>query len=131
MKALTIKQPWAYAIAAGLKTVENRTRRTHHRGDIAIHSALTVDPKASLNVGDDADRSLFVRGAVLAVAEITGCCDCGDRCTPWSQRGPGVFHWQVANVRRIPRPVPAKGALGLWTLSEDVEIPVRAQLERP
>jgi hypothetical protein len=126
VKALTIRQPWAYAIAVGRKDVENRTRRTHHRGEVAIHSALTVDPKASIDP-IDVNRTLFVRGAVLAVAEIVGCCDCGDRCTPWSQRGPGIFHWQLANVRALT-PIPAKGALGLWTLPYEVEQAVRGQL---
>lgn len=27
---------------------------------------------------------------------------------------PGRYAWLLADVRRIPRPIPAKGALGLW-----------------
>jgi activating signal cointegrator 1 len=40
MKALTIRQPWASLIAAGIKTVETRSRRTSHRGPIAIHAGM-------------------------------------------------------------------------------------------
>lgn len=41
MYALTIKQPWASAIMAGLKRVENRTWRTDYRGPLAIHAGLS------------------------------------------------------------------------------------------
>ncbi|MCU1592441.1 MAG: 8, gp08 [Frankiales bacterium] len=40
MKALTVRQPWAWAIATGAKTVENRTRGTAYRGPLAIHAGL-------------------------------------------------------------------------------------------
>ena len=38
MYALTIHQPWAWAIMAGIKRVENRTWRTSHRGPLVIHA---------------------------------------------------------------------------------------------
>lgn len=42
MKALSIRQPWADAIMAGWKTVENRTWDTAHRGTLAVHTGLTL-----------------------------------------------------------------------------------------
>src|SRR5207302_502261 len=38
MKALTVRQPWAWAIVQGKKDVENRSWRTDHRGMVAIHA---------------------------------------------------------------------------------------------
>lgn len=38
MKALTIHQPWASLIAAGVKTIETRSWSTRHRGPLAIHA---------------------------------------------------------------------------------------------
>lgn len=38
MKAITIRQPWTSLIAAGVKTIETRPRRTSYRGRIAIHA---------------------------------------------------------------------------------------------
>lgn len=80
-------------------------------------------------------------GAVLAVAEVTGCHDDGScygalqrpgsglhpLCSPWAQR----FQWhiQLANVQALADPVPCRGMLGLWRLPEDVGSAVRAQLE--
>ncbi|HMH92365.1 MAG TPA: hypothetical protein VK586_14925 [Streptosporangiaceae bacterium] len=82
-------------------------------------------------------------GAVIAVAEVAGChasgprgCDGSwpgldgrlrPRCSPWAVNG--QHHWQLAGVRPLAEPVPCKGTLGLWRLSEDVEQAVRAQLE--
>jgi hypothetical protein len=39
MKALTLHQPYASAVALGLKTVETRGWRTDYRGPLAIHAA--------------------------------------------------------------------------------------------
>lgn len=38
MKALTVQQPWAWAIVHGGKDVENRTTAWKHRGQLAIHA---------------------------------------------------------------------------------------------
>lgn len=42
--ALTIKQPWAALIIAGIKDVENRSWTTPHRGLLLIHAGITDDP---------------------------------------------------------------------------------------
>lgn len=38
MKALTVQQPWAWAIIHGGKSVENRTQLWKYRGPLAIHA---------------------------------------------------------------------------------------------
>lgn len=43
MKALSLKQPWANAIAKGFKTIETRTWETSFRGDLLICSSLKPD----------------------------------------------------------------------------------------
>jgi hypothetical protein len=43
MKALSIRQPWAWLIAAGYKDVENRTWPTRFRGEFLIHSGKRFD----------------------------------------------------------------------------------------
>jgi hypothetical protein len=42
MKTLSVKAPWAYYLAAGLKDVENRSWKTDYRGPIALH--VSGDP---------------------------------------------------------------------------------------
>lgn len=41
MRALTVQQPWAWAIVHGGKDVENRTQAWSYRGPLAIHPDLT------------------------------------------------------------------------------------------
>lgn len=42
MKALSIRQPWAWLIAHGYKDLENRTWRTGFRGRVLIHAGKTM-----------------------------------------------------------------------------------------
>lgn len=42
MKAITICQPWAWAIVEGYKHVENRTWPTKHRGRLLIHAGKST-----------------------------------------------------------------------------------------
>lgn len=84
-------------------------------------------------------------GAVVAVARLAGCHHwdwdnlCGPECRDSSPSTPGLcspwvhlgvpWHWQLADVRPLPEPVPCKGMLGLWRLPEDVERAVTGQLD--
>lgn len=44
MRALSIRQPWAWLIVNGYKDVENRDwKRDHIRGEILIHASKLVD----------------------------------------------------------------------------------------
>jgi ASCH domain len=45
MHALSLKQPWATLLAAGLKTVEVRRWPTVRRGRVLIHAARGPDPR--------------------------------------------------------------------------------------
>lgn len=42
MKALTLTQPWASLVAAGVKTIETRSWSTSYRGPLAIHAASKI-----------------------------------------------------------------------------------------
>lgn len=141
MRALTVRQPYAWAIAVGEKDVENRSRATHYRGLLAIHAAKAVyregidDPLVLKAIAGkefaigEAESSL---GAVVAVALLAGCHhESTERprnsCSSWGR--PGMYHWDLAGVRPLARPVPCRGKLGLWRLPGDVAQAVRAQLE--
>lgn len=43
MKALSIRQPWAWAILHAGKDIENRPWPTRYRGEFIVHAALTYD----------------------------------------------------------------------------------------
>ena len=46
--ALSVKQPWAALIVAGLKTIEVRRWPTGRRGRILIHAAREPDKRADV-----------------------------------------------------------------------------------
>lgn len=47
-KALSIRQPWASLIVAGIQTIENRTTLKNYRGPVWVHAGKKVDKEAFL-----------------------------------------------------------------------------------
>ena len=173
MKALTVRQPWAGAIAItdaeGGKRLENRTRpppRTLPRTElIAIHASLCEDKRVQRECADLAEKmrewdigSTTGRpaafGCVVAVCRVVGWIQNdphGLQDYGWSEGKPerislghtlewieqqvqrwftGPYAWILEDVQPLAMPVPARGALGLWTLPEDAERAVMAQVEK-
>jgi hypothetical protein len=70
------------------------------------------------------------RGAIIAVGRLTDVQEISPENTPPSPEldfgdyTPGRFQWVLSDVRLLPEPIPAKGALGLWRtdLLDDLEI---------
>jgi len=107
MRALSLWQPWASFVDAGLKTVETRSWGTDYRGEVAIHAAhrrprleegeailRAAGPNLGLRVLDVMDRPPAL-GAVVAVARISACfrvlsaADCGHRLWVAAAATPG------------------------------------------
>jgi hypothetical protein len=133
VKAITIRQPWASLIAAGIKDVENRPRNWPHRGRVAIHSgqdddrAALKDPKVT---GPLITRHLSTpHGCVLAVASLVDCHPSTEGCciSRWAQPD-ARFHLILADVARLPRPITAMGHLGLWQLPTAAWVEIGRQL---
>jgi len=70
-RALSIRQPWAYAILHLGKDVEDRPRRTHYRGRILIQAALRVEREEALKLKLDPDE--LPTGAIVGSVEIVDC----------------------------------------------------------
>lgn len=139
LRAITVRQPWAWAIVHGGKDVENRSRNIAggYRGAVAIHAAKAVSVSGynDLNVlaamvADAKGRTLTdgVRGVLGAIVGVVDLVDvhrcpnpeCDDPwgtppvpiCSDWAQQG--HHHLTLANPRPLAHPIPAKGRLGLW-----------------
>lgn len=135
MKALTIRQPYAWAIAAGHKQVENRTRRTHHRGPLAVHVGAQWHPAADADERVETAQRLHrnvldplwtANRAVIAVVDLVDCHRASRACCaawldPDAARwgDPDTWHWVLASAKPLAAPVPATGRLGLW----DIDLP--------
>lgn len=148
MKALTLTQPWATLVALRVKTMETRSWRTHYRGPPAIHAARGFPKEAvqlcfqrpfaqELARAGIANPADLPRGAVVAVAVLTGCgqvmLESFARKVAEPERSFGDFSkgryvWHLANVRALPKPVEVPGALGLWGLPPDVAAAIRKEL---
>ena len=50
MKALSVRQPWAWAIIYAGKDVENRTWPTRYRGFVIVHASQRVDDVSSEDI---------------------------------------------------------------------------------
>lgn len=127
-RALSIRQPWAWAILIAGKDVENRSRRFHYRGPICIHAAKGVGAieymeARKLIVAITGSRANppkladeFERGGIIGTAEIVDCVEASD--SPWFF---GPFGLVLANVQPVPF-IPVKGALGLFKWKEKREV---------
>jgi hypothetical protein len=74
--AISVKQPWAALLVAGVKTVEVRTWPTRARGRVLIHAARAPDarPDGWALVATPELRVLAeCRGGLIGAAELTAC----------------------------------------------------------
>ncbi len=153
MYALTVWQPWAWAISAGLKLVENRDWLPNWKllkvgDDIAIHAGTHAPTLEEMKLFRFAARGHVVptssdsnelgvtygRGRIVAVATFAGIAhakvDLPESQRPWWV---GKYGWMLSNVRQLnlgsaPK---ALGQQGLWALQAGVEHLVRGQLASP
>ena len=153
MRAITVQQPWSWAIIFGGKNIENRTRigtwRPAVGQRVAIHagarwsdrgaaSRLVIDaytrvarlPFGLRPIATDVE---FELGAVIGSAVVVdahpenAACD-PEVCKPWgesSYTGAGgakrvdVVHLVLEHPVPV-EPIPCRGALGLWTVPDDI-----------
>jgi|GEM_PF-875062 ASCH domain. len=143
MKAITIWQPWATLLALGEKEYETRSRRTNHRGKIAIHAGLQIDraacerePIKSTLAKHGYTVDNLPTGAVVGIADLVECWAVGEvynsgvtalfngvdgsmrdvNSTEWEfgDYSIGRYAYQMKDVKRLEKPLPAKGQQGLW-----------------
>lgn len=140
MKALTLRQPWPYAVCYLGKDIENRTwEPSLEVGDyLAIHGGKKPTGGWALEeaildqqyICDLADISGFPENwaleGIVAVAKFGGL-DVGTSSV-WTVKG--QHHWKLEDVKVLSTPVPCKGAQGLWTVPESVLEQVRAAYSR-
>ncbi len=139
MRAISVRQPWAWQIINQRKDVENRTRNIagKYRGPVAIHASLKPDEEALRRLpmrapGWVTARRVFDYGVILGVVDLVDVHQSASFCcgSDWAELLWGGYHLVLAN----PRPIPLKdqprcrGALGLWTPPADVIEQIEAAL---
>lgn len=117
--ALSIRQPWAWAIMNAGKDVENRSWSTKFRGAFCIHAAkgmtnaefdAAVDWMAVMGLLPSGvpDRTSLLRGGIIGTAEIAHCS--ADSGSPWFM---GTYAFELRNVVPVPF-IPVKGDLNFF-----------------
>ena len=131
--ALSVWQPWASLIVAGLKEYETRHWLTKYRGRLAIHATLGTDrePQAEcrekwpfpglLGQMGYEDLGQLPTGAVVGVVRLV---EIRPGVMVWDELGPveralGNFGmhrwaWRLEDPVQFAAPIPARGGQGLW-----------------
>lgn len=145
MRALTLWQPMAWAIAEGHKPVENRSWPLPPDmigARFAVHAGKKYDPEWASMIRstfglDVPPKNDIALGAVIAVATFRGCLDdeevrmlnaeglaelgmpaeAMDSVTAWFS---GPYGFLVADIQRLSTPVPCRGFQGFWNLPEEI-----------
>lgn len=131
MKALSVRQPWAFAIQIGIKSYETRSYRTSYRGELIICSSLkknnfseglyasTVQPFAP---------SIYYRellfGYALCTVELVDCLQINPELKSQQNQievalgdwADGRYAWKIENMKPLPSPFPVKGQLGFFNV---------------
>jgi ASCH domain len=129
IKALSVRQPWASLIVAGVKNIENRSWRPHYRGRLYIHAGRRAH-KASIRelparnahvIAYDAFADDLDNYGLIGSVKLIDCVQNAD--SPWAI--PGLWHWIFENPVAFDTPVVCPGRLGLF----DVQVEVKGKNE--
>lgn len=118
MRAISIRQPWAWAIVHAGKRIENRSWRCDYRGPIAIHAAkgMTLDEYEDAcdfmrDIGVACvPRDKLQRGGIIGVATVISCVR--KSSDPWFMGPWGIY---LADVRPVEF-FPCRGQLGIFDI---------------
>lgn len=116
MKAISIRQPWAWLIVNGHKDIENRSWRTKYRGQVLVHASQGVkwsDYNAAHAIACRLGIKMpcrweFETGGIVGVTTITDCVEQSE--SPW-------FFGEKGFVLADSRPLPfvqMKGRLSFF-----------------
>lgn len=144
VKAITLYQPYASFIIAGLKRFETRDWGTDYIGLLVIHAGKTLDVDTRnpvfmkhLIASGLGDWNKLPLGAALGVVE-KGKCYRGLSVLPHideREKAFGFFDgedrvaWELSNPVAFPAPIWIKGKQGLWDWPQTIPDDVLAMFE--
>ena len=121
MKTLSIQQPWASLIVAGIKDVENRTWKTPYRGKLLIHASSKKVPKSIYDklplewgnlifnaeyMGNIPNLNELPTSAIVGYVDLTDCVgetesiwDAGPDCTKFVLKNAFMFDEPIRDVK--------------------------------
>lgn len=126
MRALSIRQPWAWLIVNGHKDIENRVWSTRYTGPLLIHASkgmTRAEYEDVVEMLEDDSRLSHIKlpaAEALEKGGIVGIAHCGgsvDQCdSPWFF---GPYGFVLSNQRAFPM-IPFKGQLGFFDVPHEL-----------
>ena len=119
MKAISVQQPWAWALFNG-KPVENRIWSASHRGPLLIHAAKKMgDWHAFMKIWEPLGIAvptvnMLERGGIIGIVDMIDVVHQYD--SPWFF---GPRGWVFENTRRVEF-VPFRGLPGIFDVPEEL-----------
>ena len=113
MKAISIRQPWAWLIVTGKKDIENRSWKTSYRGKLLIHASSKF-ADVSLSKIEDRYGVKVPPMEEMRLGGIVGECELVDCVTAHRSKW---FFGPYGFVLKNSKPLPFKkmtGGLNLW-----------------
>lgn len=146
MKAITLYQPWATLVAVGAKKIETRSWYTKYRGQLAIHAAKSYPKKLKALENWEPFKSAlypdniytypcFSCGCIVAICNLVDCMLItsshmvsmrmsigiplpSEPEFSFGDYTPGRYAWILEDIKRLPKPIPARGRQGIWEWDE-------------
>lgn len=147
IKTATLWDPWGTLVSLNEKGYETRSWATRYRGPLAIHVAQRWQADQLQMVQQEPYRSVLSRhgflgatdfplGCVVAVVDLTAVFrtedvrrDLSHQELAFGDYRNGRFAWKLENLRKLPKPVLAKGAQGLWWWDVPINLVARFGLQ--
>lgn len=136
--AISVRQPWTWAILHAGKDIENRDWSTKMRGRVCLHASkgMTRDEyEDCLDTMHGVSRSHpftpglalpefdgLLRGGIVGTVEIVDCVTDSD--SPWFS---GRYGFVLRNAEPLMDFIPVKGALGFFKWREHLNAPPAAK----
>ena len=130
MKGVSMWQPWASAVALGIKGPETRGWSTKYRGDLVIHAAQrwTREQREFAAVERALGRlpARLPLGALICVVRLVDVVPTDKAILSvspieklYGDYSSGRFAWIFEDIRPLPDPIGYKGAQGFFNIPDD------------
>jgi len=136
MKALSIKQPWAFAICnlpdEFKKDIENRTWNTKHRGDFLVHASKGFDAVGYERLceylsqlgytGNIPTKKEFVYGSIVGITSLNAVVNnhdifYADTDSIWYE---GYYGFMLERTKAFENAIPLKGRLNFFNVDDSL-----------
>lgn len=124
-RVITLKQPWASLVAAGLKKYEFRNMNYSYRGKILIHAGKGIDKDAMERVRKY--NLEYPQSKIIAEVEITDCVKIDNdfnkminnlNSPVYGNKKRTGYAWKLDNIKKLNIDKTINGKQGIWYIDD-------------